>query len=107
MRIRRFTKLYDAVSVTASAATSGEIDCSEAAAGLIVVPAGSGLTALTFHAAIQPGNAALPLNDNQGLAVTLTVAAGQCYPLPEACGGAGAVRITANTTGTLGVALKG
>lgn len=95
------------VSITNSASTTGEIDFSGAAGGIVFVPSGSELTSLTYHAAPALGGTYLPLSDAAGEAVTQTVEAGKAYDLPAACYGAAALKIVGNTAGNVDVSLKG
>jgi hypothetical protein len=94
------------LALTTSLATTPAIDNSHSSGGGIGVPAGSPITSLTFYAAVWPGNSYNALQDGNGNAVVLTVAAGNAYPLPAACVGFGGLKIIPNAAGPVDVALK-
>lgn len=97
------------ITITASVATCEAVDYQGSAGGEIYVPAGSSLTTLTFHVARKPEGTFHAAYDGEAppAAVTLTVAAEQAYPIPDAIFGAGAFKMVGNTTGSVTVTLKG
>lgn len=96
-----------AVSLTAAAGTTPEIDWSGAAAGTIFIPTGSTITTLTYHAAPKKGGTYLPIQTAAGVAVTQTVAADKAYDMPASLVGCGAIKIVANAAGAVGISIKG
>lgn len=88
-------------------ASTVEIDYSNAAGGSIYIPAGSPITTLTYQVSPVPGGTYVPLYDGAGAAVTRTVAAGRCYPIPVECYGCGQIKIVVNAAGPVDITLKG
>ena len=104
----RLSSTISAVTVDGSAvADSEEIGMASYAGGMVFVPSGSGLTTLTYYAAEKPGGTYLAAYDAEGTAITQTVQAERCYPIPTDLYGARAIKITGNTDGTVLVSLKG
>ncbi len=105
------------VSLTTSSTTTPEIGFGEFAGGTVFIPANSSITLLTFYGApfqvgwnsIAPSAVQnyLPLYSLSGSAITLTVVAGQCYPLPPECFGLGGLKIKGDQTGSVDISLKG
>lgn len=99
------------VAVTASSTTTGEVDFSEFAGGTVYVPSGSSITTLTFYVAPKIGGTYLAAYDDSSMsspaAVSLTVSAGNAYPIPSSIFGCGAMRMVGNTTGTVYLTFKG
>jgi hypothetical protein len=107
--------------LTASAATTPELNFEESAGGLIRIPTGSNITSLTFHAAcwadpsksgagerqVIPAPTYSPLYDSTNTAVTRTVAANRAYALPPECFGAGGIKIVADAPGSVEISVKG
>jgi len=102
---RRYS-LLESVSLTTSSTTTPEVDLREYAGGIILVPNGSSLTALTFWAGDKLGGAYEALHDAAAAAVTRIVAADQAVPIPDECFGCGFMRITGNVAGTVTITLK-
>lgn len=102
---------WEAVTITASAATTGQLAYKGIAHGVIYVPTGSSLTSLAFHnVAIVSGSPVVATNahkDEDGNAISLTVAAATSYPMPTALSGGDEWAIVGNTTGTIYVHCKG
>jgi hypothetical protein len=103
---RHFSALAD-VGVGTDIADSAEIDMLRFAGGAVRIPAASGLTTLTLHAACWPGGTYAPLHDKDGNAVTMTVAAGRVQAFPDAVYNVGAIKLVGNVVGTVDVVLKG
>lgn len=94
------------VAVAIAEADSGEVVLAEFVTGTAFIPAGSTITTLTFYAAVESGGTYLPLYDD-GLAVTLSVAAGQSHRLPVALAGAVAIKLVGDAAGTVDISWKG
>lgn len=94
--LTRYTVRHIAVAVANAAANSTEIPLTDFVGGTIFVPAGSALTAIALHVSDAKGGTFLPLYDDNGVAATLTVAAGRAYPLPRAAAGAAALKLVGN-----------
>jgi len=105
------------ISITTSVATTPIIDKSGFPWGRIYIPAGSSITTLTFydqpHSTATDGKTAkstdayFTAKDSAGAAVTLTVAAGESYPMPEAVATSPNLRITGNAAGSIIIAFMG
>ena len=110
-QMSRASSEWDAVTITASAGTTGQLAYRGLAHGVIYVPAGSSLTSLAFHTvAIVSGSPVVSTNahrDESGNAISLTVAAATSYPMPTALSGGDNWAIVGNTTGTVYVHAKG
>lgn len=96
--------------------TSPILDFENYSGGMIFIPSGSSITALTWFAAPQtlsdpkspeqaPGTR-LAANDSTGVAVTQTVAAAKCYQIPVALFGCPYVQCRANVSGAVFISLK-
>jgi hypothetical protein len=109
--------------------TSAVFDLSGYGSGEIGIPSGSSITTLTYFvpmpmpelptSAVGGVNAGFPLSgsavssatyftacDHTGTAITQTVVAGDCYPIPADLFGSAGVQIRANAAGTVFVYLK-
>lgn len=102
----RFSNSVSIVTITNSAATTGEITLSAYAGGMIFIPAGSPLTTLTWWASNKSGGTFLPANDMDGVSIVQTVAHTNCYPLPYDLFGARAIKAVGNDSGDVAVSLK-
>ena len=88
------------------------------AGGKIYIPVASSITTLTFYSAAAQAGRPTPDNlgsgapvftqcyDKTNTALSLTVAAGRNYPLPDELFGDGVVEIVANAAGNVDVSLK-
>ncbi len=94
------------VSDSGAIADSTEISFGEYQSGTVYVPAGSGLTSLTWHAAPVLGGTYLAAYNASG-AIDQTVQAGRCYPIPTDLKGSVGLKIAGNTDGSVDVSLKG
>ncbi len=102
----RVITLNDSVSVETTVASCTEIPYEKASGGQLYIPAGSGLTSLTWHAAENDGATYLPAHNEAGSAVTQVVAAEKSYPIPVALFGCAALKVVGNTSGTIKVVTK-
>lgn len=103
--IGRNYREYTAIAITASSTTTASISFGPWAGMVVHVPTGSSLTSLTFWAVIN--SVAVPLLDSSGVAVALTVTAGNAYDVPAAAFACSELRFVGNTTGTIDVQVKG
>jgi len=92
---------------TTEAITLVAMNAQTYAGGIIYIPAGSSLTSLTFYAAWADGEDFVAMVDHDGEAVSLTVEAGKCYPLPIATYGAALLKLVGNASGTIHLTLVG
>ena len=76
-----------ALAVTNAIGTTQAIPFANFAGGMVQNPTGSVITALTWWASYN-GVTYLALQDGAGSAITSTVAAAKCVPIPAACFGA-------------------
>ena len=106
-RIRRHHSQLAAVALTTDLTTTAEIDLTAVAGGCVLVPDGSSIGSLTYYGAIAPGGDYVAIQDGLGDAVTQTVAAGEGFPLPDACSGYGALKLVADADGSVDLSLKG
>ena len=106
------------IAVGTTEATSDEIPYEEWSSGEVFIPTGSTITSLTWYAAYRqrnqpsgtvpsPAPTYLPAQDSAGAAVTQTVAATKCYPIPVALAGCAAIKCVGNAAGTITVCVKG
>jgi hypothetical protein len=70
------------VAVTNNPLTSGTFQMAEKAGGLLHCVSGSGTLAFISYPDIN-SSTGFALKDRLGATVQLTIAAGECYPLPE------------------------
>ena len=108
-------------ALTTVLATTPEFGFEEFVGGMVYIPVGSPITLLTFYASPYQKSSASMANTvadtptpvdyaiytSGGVAVTLTVAAGQCYNLPADIFGAGRIKMIPNAAGSVEVSLKG
>lgn len=97
------------LSLTASAATTGEIiDYDEFVGGRVHLPTGSSITTLTFHDSYDDGTTFSAAWDDAATpaAVTRTVAADKSYPIPDALFACERIRIVADAAENVEVVLK-
>lgn len=102
----RFSKDFASVVVDTVLADSGSVDIGMFASGQVYVPSGSALTTLTFHSAPNSSGVYLPAQTGAGAALTLTVEAGKCYPIPATIFGAALMKMTGNADGVVHLSLK-
>lgn len=95
------------IAADTAVGTTAEIAYVDREHGEFVVPSGSSITSITWHAAEKPGGTYGAAQDESGTAVTQTVAAGESHPIPDALRGAGAIKPVTNAAGTLHVLTKG
>ena len=91
-----------------TAAASDEIPFGPYAGGILFIPAGEGVTTITWYAAEKPGGTYLPLSDEDGTAVTQTVVHTNAYAIPAAAYGARALKAVASagTASTIYLTMK-
>ncbi len=106
-RIRRHHSVAAGIAVTTDLTTTQEIDLTAVAGGCVLIPEGSSISTLAYYGATELGGDYVAIQDGLGSAVTQAVAAGQGFPLPDACSGYGALKLVANAAGTVDVSLKG
>ena len=105
--LERFSNTIPSVTVDTTAAACQEIPFGPYAGGMLFIPAGSSVTTLTWWAAEEPGGTYLAASDEDGTAITQTVAAGKSYQLPLALYGCRALKAVSDAAGVMGVSLKG
>lgn len=109
-RIGRAYRHLSSVSLTSGAlgVSGNTLDMRNFAGGIITGSSTAAATTLTFfHSAASSTGPFRALYDADGVAVTLTVAAGRATALPTAVFGCAWLRILADTAGTFQVVLKG
>jgi len=94
------------VTVSDVLANSQEIDFRQYSGGMIHIPAGSSITALTFNVATKKGGTYLPAYDTSNTAISLTVAAGRAYPVPDTIFGANFIKLTGDAAGVVDFDMK-
>jgi hypothetical protein len=96
-------------AITSSAATTEAIFFGDFASGRIYVPSGSSLTSLTFYDAPSMSGTFLASYDDAAspAAISLSVSAGNSYPIPAKLYGSGAIKMVGNTAGTVYLSRKG
>lgn len=103
---RSFDTSQTSVTVDAAVADAELVEYQKYAGGSVVVPAGSSLTTLTFYVSHDRATF-VPLYDQDGVAVTLTVSAECGYALPDALFGAPFFKIKGNADGVVSIFRKG
>lgn len=105
-KIARISAAHIDVAVTNSTSTSGTFQMAEKAGGLIHVVLGSGTVTFYSLPDINSSQRFL-LKDASGSDITLTVAEGNCYALPDALFAAKRVQpVLSSGNGTMRVLLK-
>jgi len=99
--------LHESVTVATAAASSDEIKFGWAAFGQVYIPAGSSITSLTWYSAPTYGGTYTAAYDEDGVAVTQTVAAGKCYAVPSALAGCTGLKAVGDAAGEFDISLKG
>ena len=94
------------VTVGDAVADSEAIDYGSYASGMVFIPAGSSITALTWHACETINGTYLAAEDASSAAVTQTVAASQAHPIPVALLGCRYIKAVGDAAGVMGVTLK-
>lgn len=105
MTTAKYSASIPVVTVDTAVGNSSVINYGDFEKGMVLVPSGSSLTTLTWHASDVEGGAYLPAYNAAG-AITQTVAAGRSYPIPSDLNGARFLRITGDVAGVVGVTLK-
>lgn len=90
-------------AITASLGTTAEIDISTKCFGSVIIPAGSGITSLTWYGTETLGGTYVQIQDVS----PQTVAANGGYKIPDNCWGYTALKAVGNTSGNVQVVLKG
>ena len=101
MAVHIYNPVAEAVTVATSVASSGERKQERFAGGIIEVPTGSSITSLTFHHSTSEGGTYLPLYDEYGVAVTMSVTAGRAYVQPSALNVCSHLKAVGNAEGTI------
>jgi hypothetical protein len=104
-RLQRYSDQFFTVPVTNSSATSAPIDFSSYAAGQVEVPAGSGLTLLTWYSSTD-GKTFVPVQDGTGGAATSVVSASMSCLIPAACFACRYLMAVGNTSGNINLNCK-
>lgn len=104
----RLSVLQVDVAVTTSVATCTEIPFGSYGGGIVFIPttAGASVTSLTWYVAEKMGGTYLAAYDEDGVAVTQTVAHTKAYAIPSALFGARALKAVANAAGTIIISVK-
>ena len=88
-------------SCNTAATTTARMDITGYAIGGVRVPNGSSITSITWYAAANTSDTAVALKDEDGVAVTQTVAADEYHALPSALAGCKLVLPVTDAAGTL------
>jgi hypothetical protein len=94
------------VALNTAIGTTAEIKYTEVAGGMVMVPAASSITSITWWAAPYPGGTYEAVVDGAGSEVATTIAADQSAAIPSALFGAGAIKGVVNSAGSVQVSLK-
>lgn len=103
----RLSNTVISVTVDTTAAACEEIIFGSYAGAILFIPTGSSVTSLTWYVAEKPGGTYLAANDEDGVAVTQTVAAAKAYALPSALYGARALKAVSDAAGSFAISMKG
>ena len=105
----RLSNTITSITAGVTAAASTEIMFGSYAGGIVFLPAGVGVTTITWYVAEKPGGTYLAAYDEDGTAVTQTVSHTKAYAIPSSLYGARALKAVASagTASTLMLSLKG
>ena len=103
----RLSNTLVSVSVDTTVAACEEILFGPYAGAIVFVPTGSSITTLTWYVAEKAGGTYLAAYDEDGVAVTQTVAAAKAYALPAALYAARALKAVGDAAGTIAISVKG
>lgn len=107
----RIERYHDVRTITldTTAGDSEKIPMERWAGGAFFIPSTIASVTLTFHGAEKVDGTYFPMFDTANAAVTMTVAASRCYPLPDECFGFGGIKIVPNADDgeTILLSLKG
>jgi hypothetical protein len=95
------------LTLVTTAADTEAIPFGDSAAGVLMIPTGSGATSLAFHVSDAKAGTYVPLYDSSNNAVTRTVAAARAYALPDECFAARWLKIVPDVNTTATLTLKG
>ena len=87
-------------TIAVGGTTSEIVNVSEAAIGMVYLPATFDGTTITFLCSPTYGGTYVALEDASSNAVSITTAASQCFTIPEAVFGAGFIKLVAGSTQT-------
>lgn len=104
--LHRFTTYLSSLAITDTEGTCPEILYSEYTSGMFFVANGSAAVLFTWYAAPQIGGTYYAASDYDGVAITQTVAADGCYPIPLALIGNIAIKAVGDDTATIDIVLK-
>lgn len=109
MPLDRLPNTLPDVSVTDAIATCDVIPFGSYSGGFVIIPttAGASVTSLTWYVSDKETGTFVAAYDEDGVAVTQTVAHSKAYAIPSAIFGARFVKILANAAGTLILTVKG
>ena len=88
-------------SCNTAATTTARMDITGLTIGSFRVPNGSSITSVTWYAAASSTDTAVALKDEDGVAVTQTVAADEAHAVPSAVAGCKYVLPVTDAAGTL------
>lgn len=94
------------ISVDSVLADAEVINMTDADGGRFSVPSGSSLTTITWHTSSAADGTFVPAYDENGSAVTQTVAASRSYPLPVTLNAAAFLKAVGNADGTITLTRK-
>jgi len=103
--ITRNTRFSITVAMTTSATTTEVITYDQYAGGGVLIPTGSTITTLTWHASAD-GTTFAAASDEGGTAIVQTVSAAKAYELPSALYGWRYIKAVTNAAGTVYISLK-
>lgn len=101
MAVHIYNPVAQVVTVATAVADSEERKQERFAGGIIEVPVGSSISSLTFYHSTLEGGTYLPLYDEYGAAVTMSVSAGSAYVQPSALNVCSHLKAVGNAAGTI------
>ena len=106
--MERQTVTILAVTLNTATSTTEEIRLGSYSGGFVYLPTteAASVTSLTWYVAEKPGGTYHPAYDEDGVAVTQTVAHTRAYAIPSSLFGAAAIKAVSNAAGTVSVSLK-
>lgn len=105
--LQRYSTTISEISANTATTTSESFRYGTYAGGMLFIPSGSSITTITWYAAETDTGTWLAVKDEDGTAVTQTVAASEAHQLPTALYGARYLMPVVNAAGTILFTLKG
>lgn len=104
--LERFSTSIPTHTLNTAASTTDELRLSSYSGGFLIFDADSTITSITWYVAYKIGGTYYAAYDEDGVAITQTVAASGAYAIPSALFGAAAVKPVADAEDEVEICLK-